>query len=319
VTGAPEDDPPGEAPLPHTLIVPAPAKVNLFLRVVGRRDDGFHDLETLVVPVALEDRLRVHAFADPAVFRSLSVSLEITGDPASTAGVPLDETNLVLRAAAAMSEAAGGIRGFAEFVLEKRVPAAAGLGGGSGDAAAALRALDDLWETDLSDERLRAIGAEIGSDVPAMLAGSAVIARGRGERVEPVVLAGFDMVLVPFPFGVSTADAFRWWDEDGSATGPDPAAVLAAVTSGAVADGLANDLQEPVVARHPEIGRVRDLLLEGGASAAVMSGSGPTMVGVLPPGGRGIEPGATAAIEEISGVPVIETQTRGSSRGVQGG
>ena len=316
MTGSTRDEAPPATP--HTMNVPAPAKVNLLLRVLGRREDGFHDLETLVVPVGLEDRLRVHAFADPQVFRSLSVTLELVGEPADLAGVPLDESNLVLRAAAALSEAAGGVRGFAEFVLEKRVPAAAGLGGGSGDAAAALLALDDLWETRMSEDRLREVGAGVGSDVPALLAGTSVLARGRGERVEPHPVPGFRLVLVPFTFGVSTADAFRWWDEDGSVPGPDPAAALAALRGGLpVADGLVNDLEPPVAARHPEIGAVRGLLVAAGA-AAVMSGSGPTMIGVLPPGSDGIGDTARTAIEEISGRPVIETTSR-TARTSQGG
>ena len=309
MTGSARDGAPPATP--HTLIVPAPAKVNLFLRVLGRREDGYHDLETLVVPVGLEDRLHVHAFADPEVFRSLSVSLELAGDPARLAGVPLDETNLVLRAAAALSEAVGGVRGFAEFVLEKRVPAAAGLGGGSGDAAAALLALNDLWSAGLSDDRLCEVGAGVGSDVPALLARTPVIARGRGERVEPHPVRGFRMVLVPFSFGVSTADAFRWWDEDRAVPGPDPSAALASMSeTGPVAGGLVNDLEPPVVARHPEIGAVRDLLVDAGAVLAVMSGSGPTMVGVLPPGNDEIDVEARAAIEEISGCAAIETATR---------
>ena len=305
-------DDPGALP-PHTLVVPAPAKVNLLLRVLATREDGFHDLETLVVPIGLEDRLHVHAFADPGVFRSLSLSLELEGEPEAVAGVPLDESNLVLRAASALAAAAGGVRGFAEFVLQKRVPAAAGLGGGSGDAAAALLALNDLWGTRLPDERLREVGASVGSDVPALLVGSAAIARGRGERVEPASVPGLRMVLVPFSFGVSTADAFRWWDEDGSVTGAEPAAALAAFRAGAAAPpggGPTNDLEAPVAARHPAIAVVRDLLLEGGAAAALMTGSGPTMVGILPKGRRGIDQGARTAIEQISGRAVIETSSR---------
>jgi len=304
---------------PHTLIVPAPAKVNLFLRVLGRREDGYHDLETLVVPIGLEDRLHVHAFADPAVFRRLSLSLELEGEPQAVAGVPLDESNLILRAASALSAAVGGVRGFADVVLEKNVPAAAGLGGGSADAAATLRALNDLWGAGLSGEGLREIGAGVGSDVPALLVGSAAIARGRGERVEPSPVPALRLVLVPFSFGVSTADAFRWWDEDGSVAGPDPDRILEALRAGdpsaCAADGPANDLETPVIARRPELGRVRDLLVEGGAAAALMSGSGPTMMGLLPPGRDRIDETARAAIEGISGRPVIQTETRAGGPG----
>src|SRR5262249_19539438 len=146
----------------HTRIVSAPAKVNPYLRVLGRREDGYHDLETIVLPVDLADRLQIHAYADET-FRTLSLALDVTGEPGLAARVPVDETNLVFRAARALA-AAGAVRGFAEIVLEKRVAVAAGLGGGSGDAAAALRALNELWGVGSTDEELLALGAEIGSD-----------------------------------------------------------------------------------------------------------------------------------------------------------
>ena len=305
---------------PHTLIVPAPAKVNLFLRVLGRRDDGYHELETLMVPMGLADRLRVHAFADSGVFRSLSVTLELAGDPEYLAGVPFDESNLVLRAAAALSEAAGGIRGFAEFVLDKRVPAAAGLGGGSGDAAAALTTLNALWNLGLGDEELGRVGAQVGSDVPALLAGRPVVARGRGERVEAAVVARLALVLVTFSFGVSTADAFGWWDEDGGQTGPDPAGALAALRPGAFGDGglaslaalLRNDLEKPVAGRHPAVHEVKERLHRAGVPVAVMSGSGPTVVGILPPDTRRLGAQAERDLERIAGRPVLYTDSEGS-------
>src|SRR6185503_6827986 len=116
-------------------------------------------------------------------------SLEATGDTGLLARVPLDETNLILRAAHALA-VAGEVRGFAEFVLEKRVPVAAGLGGGSADAAAALRVLNRLWALGMPDDELHAVGATVGSDVPALLMGGPCVARGRGERVELAAAPG---------------------------------------------------------------------------------------------------------------------------------
>ena len=304
----------------HTLDVPAPAKVNLFLRVLGRRDDGYHELETLVAPVGLADRLRVHAFSDAEVFRSLSVTLELAGSRRDAAGVPLDESNLVLRAAAALSEAAGGVRGFAEFVLEKRVPVSAGLGGGSGDAAAALRALNTLWNLDLGDEELARVGSAVGSDVPALLAGHPVVARGRGERIDAAAVAGLALVLVTFSFGVSTADAFGWWDEDGGQTGPDPAGALAALRPGALRDGgdlaslatlLRNDLEKPVAGRHPAVREVKERLRHAGVAAAIMSGSGPTVVGIRSPDMRRLDAQAERDLERIAGRPVLYVDSEG--------
>ena len=312
MTGLPLDEL-GPAGLPaHTVIVPAPAKVNPFLRVLGRREDGYHDLETIVLPIDLADRLQIHAYADET-FRTLSLSLDVTGEALLAARVPLDETNLVLRAARALAED-GGIRGFAEIVLEKRVPVAAGLGGGSGDAAAALGALNQLWMLGRSDADLRARGAEIGSDVPALLVGGPCLARGRGELVERVAVPRLELVVVGFSFGVSTADAFGWWDEDGAVSGPEPGAAVSAlqrVAAGApeAAAALTNDLEAPVARRHDAVRQARERLVAAGVPS-FMTGSGPTVVGVLPLGqGRRLSPDAERDLERIAERPVRYTTT----------
>jgi len=266
-----------------TRVVAAPAKLNLFLRVLGRRADRYHELDTVVLPISLADSLTVHAFADPGSFRTLSVSLHVTGDPSIAAGVPRDETNLALRAALSLA-AATGSRGFAEITLDKRVPAAAGLGGGSADAAATLLALNDLWGTGLGAAELAAVGASVGSDVPALLAGGPVRARGRGEVVEPASVAPLRWVVVTPPFGIRTPDAFRWWDDDGGLTGPDPASLVRAAANGrpeAIGPLLFNDLEDPVLRRHPTLRHTRERLLRSGAVGAVLCGSGPTMAGLL--------------------------------------
>ncbi|HYT79878.1 MAG TPA: 4-(cytidine 5'-diphospho)-2-C-methyl-D-erythritol kinase [Actinomycetota bacterium] len=273
--------------LPDTCRVEARAKVNLFLRVLGRRPDGYHDLETLIVPIELTDHLEIHAHSDPAQFRTLALSLEVSGDPALVRDVPLDDSNLVLRAARSLADEVGA-RGFADIALEKRVPAAAGLGGGSSDAAAALRALNDLWECHLDDDALSEVGQTVGSDVPALLLGGAALARGRGERVEPVSLPSLGLALVTFRYGVSTADAFRWWDEDGGRTGPDPEPLLAATRGGDPARLgrlLYNDLEDAVIRRHPAIGEAKERLLNGGAAGVVMCGSGPSLAALIPADG----------------------------------
>jgi 4-diphosphocytidyl-2-C-methyl-D-erythritol kinase len=283
--------------LPNTIRLPARAKVNLFLRVLGPRGDGYHDLETLVVPISLADTVEVHAFSDPSRFRTLSLSLDVAGDPRLVRGVPADETNVAIRAAMALADR---IRpfGFAEIRLEKVVPSAAGLGGGSADAAATLEALDRLWGSGLSVEELRDVGAAVGSDVPALMAGGPVVARGRGERVEPIALPALEWRLITFPFGVSTADAFRWWDDDGAATGPDPGPVLEAARSGdhgRLGPLLYNDLEEPVMRRHPAVREAKERLVAAGAAGAIMCGSGPSVAGLVPGG---------AALQINGGLPV---------------
>ncbi len=294
---------------PNTATVAAPAKVNLFLRVLGRREDGYHDLESLVVPISLADRLEVHAHADPTEFRTLSFSLAVLGPPDLVRRVPADESNLILRAALAMAERAG-LRGFAEFRLEKRIPAAAGLGGGSSDAAAALGALNALWGEPLDGEQLGSVAAEVGSDVPALLLRAPALIGGRGERVRPGPDLELSVALVTFGFGVATADAYRWWDQDDGATGPDPGPALEAFAAGSVDERvLFNDLEEPVARRHPEIGWAKEALLRAGATATVMCGSGPSVAGFLPKAMERLPSDAEARLEAISARPVAYTRS----------
>jgi 4-diphosphocytidyl-2-C-methyl-D-erythritol kinase len=294
-----------DRPMPTTTAI-APAKINLFLRVLGRRPDGYHDLESLVVPISLADRLEIHAASDPE-FRTLSFSLEVSGDPDTVRGVPVDESNLVLRAAKALADRAG-VRGFADIRLEKAIPAAAGLGGGSSDAAATLRTLNELWEAGLSEQDLFEVAAEIGSDVPAMLREGAVLMEGRGDRVVgrpvPGPLSG---VLATFGFGVQTRDAFGWWDSDGGTTGPDPRRLLESLSEAPEGFGplLFNDLEEPVTRRHPEIGRVKEALVRGGAAGVLMAGSGPTVFGLLDTGSA-LDPEARREVDELTGRPVMD-------------
>jgi 4-diphosphocytidyl-2-C-methyl-D-erythritol kinase len=256
----------------------AHAKLNVFLRVLGRRDDGYHDVETLVLPISLADDVTV----EPA--HELTLSLE---GPAAER-VPVDDTNLALRAARAfaaeIAKAGGGEPAGAHITVEKRIPVAAGLGGGSADAAATLLLLDELWAVGWGRDGLARLAGEVGSDVPALLLGEPVYAAGRGERVSPVFVQSTTWVVKPWAFGVSSADAYEWWDEQ-AATGPDAGALIAAAEAGnnaLLGSALYNDLQEPVAARHPEISHTIEAFVEAGAEGAVMSGSGPTVVALCP-------------------------------------
>jgi 4-diphosphocytidyl-2-C-methyl-D-erythritol kinase len=233
----------------------AHAKINVYLRVLGRRPDGYHDIDSLIVPVSLADTLTVRLDAE--------LRLSVKGDLTET--VPLNESNLVLRAARTLATAAGVDLG-ADIELEKRIPVSAGLGGGSADAAATLHALNDLWGCDLPGDGLAEIGAEIGSDVPALVAGGPVRIRGRGELVEAATVEPGWWILHPLPFPVSVEDAYRWWDEDGRPTDPRPGRA-------------ANDLEGPVARRHPEITEAVERLVAAGADDVHMSGSGPTVAG----------------------------------------
>jgi 4-diphosphocytidyl-2-C-methyl-D-erythritol kinase len=259
------------------LQMQAHAKVNVFLRVLGRRDDGYHDVETLLLPISLADQVTV----EPA--GELTVSIE---GPAAE-GVPPDDGNLAIRAARALAAevgAGGSEAPGARITIEKRIPVAAGLGGGSADAAATLLLLDELWAVGSGRDGLARLAAEIGSDVPALLLGEPAYAEGRGERVAPVLVQSTTWIVKPFAFGVSSADAYAWWDEQ-AATGPDAGALIAAAEAGnnsLLGSALYNDLQGPVAARHPEISQTIETFIEAGAEGAVMSGSGPTVAALCP-------------------------------------
>jgi 4-diphosphocytidyl-2-C-methyl-D-erythritol kinase len=254
---------------PREVTRRAHAKINVFLRVLGSRGDGYHDVETLVLPISLHDVVTV---AEAARF-----SLEVDGEPA--ADLPDGpHVNLAGRAAKALASHVGRPPDVT-VRLHKRIPIAAGLGGGSADAAATLLALDELWSCGLAPQELSSLGARLGADVPAMLAAEPVLATGRGERLTPVHAQTTWWVLRPFGFGVAAADAYAWWDE-APTSGPDAGVLIAALEVGdltLLGDALYDDLQAGVVARHPEVGATVDALVDAGALGAIVSGSGPTV------------------------------------------
>lgn len=254
--------------------IDCPPKVNLYLRVVRRREDGYHELETVFQSIDGGDTL----LACPAAALSLSCS-----DPE----LPTDERNLALRAALALRARcpAAANRG-AALTLIKRVPVGSGLGGGSADAAGALRLLHRLWESPLPPSVLREIAAELGSDVPFFLLGGTAVARGRGEQLEPVLLPPgrppLWLVLLTPPVRIATPWAYAHWRPE-AAGGPDLETFLAALASGEperIAATLRNDLEPGVAAAVPEIAAARRWLLEQGLPGARMTGSGSAVFGI---------------------------------------
>jgi 4-diphosphocytidyl-2-C-methyl-D-erythritol kinase len=254
----------------------AHAKVNVFLRVLGRRDDGFHDIETLVLPVSLHDVVTARWNPD----RAGTVVMAIHA-PSAEPIAKVD--NLAVKASDLLGQAAfpdPSMRPVPLVEVEKWTPIAAGLGGGSADAAATLLVLNELWGAGFDDMRLAELGLQLGSDVPAMLAGAPVLVGGRGERLTPVRCSTTWWVLAPFDFPVRSADAYAWWDRAGD-TGPDPGALIAALESGdveLVGGAMFNDLEAGVVREHPEVGRTVEAFRGSGALGAIVSGSGPTVV-----------------------------------------
>ena len=249
----------------------APAKLNFSLQILGKREDGFHELETLMVPVAgLCDRLEIN--------RSESFELE-TG----SAEVGPVEDNLVTRALR-LFEKSTGRRCPYHIKLEKRIPSGAGLGGGSSDAAAVLRALNDVEKIDFSGAELEEMAALLGSDVPFFLRDSPCWCRGRGEVLEETSLPAQEVVLLKPAFSVNTVDAYRRWSESTNLAGVfyDPQRV----------DDLrmVNDLERPAFAKFPFLAELKMWLLDRhGVKGAMMSGSGATVFAILEEGVRAAE------------------------------
>jgi 4-diphosphocytidyl-2-C-methyl-D-erythritol kinase len=257
--------------------LPAFAKINLGLRVLGRRPDGYHEIRTLFQTITLQDDLTFEATADGRLEL-------ICTDPS----IPTDESNLVLRAASLLRERYG-VTGGARVRLEKRVPAGGGLGGGSSDAAATLLALSHLWNLKTDARELSDLGARLGADVPFFLAGGTALGTGTGTDITPLGDAPKMHLLVVTPdVRVSTAEAYGALGAH--ALTKDDALVNLSVSRAAadfpdsLCDVWSNDF-EPVVARlRPEIGRARDALTGAGAMRASLSGSGSSVYGVFESG-----------------------------------
>jgi 4-diphosphocytidyl-2-C-methyl-D-erythritol kinase len=252
--------------------VRAYAKVNLDLRVLGARADGYHELRTVFQSIALHDTLL--CTARPGEFAV----------KCRTAAVPLDRTNLVWRAAEGLWTAMGRPGEPRDVVvwIRKQIPMQAGLGGGSANAAATLLALARLWGG-VPIPTLRDVAAGIGADVPYFLSGGTALGLGRGEEIYPLVdLPTHWVVVVQPPYGVSTAEAYSWYDEDRAAGLREPREPQTLpVPWPTRAAQMINDLEPPVVRRHPEIGTLKSLLREAGAVAAAMSGSGSAVFGLF--------------------------------------
>jgi len=257
---------------PRRLLTRAHAKVNLDLRVLGTRPDGFHELRTVFQAIELHDTL---------------ISVERPGPftvKCRMPGVPLDDTNLVWLAAAGLWKALGrgGQPRDAVVTIEKRIPMQAGLGGGSADAAAALLALARHWGG-APVTLLREVGISIGADVSFFLSGGTALGLGLGEEIYPLVdLPPHWIVIVRPPFGVSTAEAYSWYDDDRSAGLKETRELqMLPVPWPTRAAQMINDLEPPVVRRHPEITALKAALREAGAVASAMSGSGSAVFGLF--------------------------------------
>ena len=286
--------------------VAAQAKLNLFLRVLAREDSGYHQIETLFCRIALADAVTVRALPSGR-------ALECHGQWVPAGGLGPVEKNLGWRAATAYAEATGFPQGF-HVTIEKRIPVGAGLGGGSADAGAVLRALNALNPRPLASTDLLPIAASLGADVPFLTGEDALaLAWGYGDRMAalPALPSSAVWLLVP-DHAVNTAEAYRWLDEAGRPAGPSLISGAELGTWEGVAAVAVNDFEEVVGERVPRIGRLLERLrsaelrtLLGPGSSVLMTGSGSTIAVVS---GQP-RPLHLDALPSFAGVTLIETET----------
>ena len=271
----------------------APGKINVFLKVGAVMDDGYHDLATAFQAVSLYEDVRARA-AD-------GFSVEFTGSVDSS-GLAVDESNLAIKAARALAKATG-FRGGVHLQIDKNVPIAGGMGGGSADAAATLLACDALWGTEASKEELLRIAGTLGADVPFAFTGGTAIGTGRRDRLSPAQAKGqFHWVLALAEFGMSTPSVYSELDVHRTRHAQDifpaqlqptvDANVLQALRAGdpaMLAESMHNDLQAPALHLAPGLARVLELGEANGALAGILSGSGPTVAFLVPDVDAGLE------------------------------
>lgn len=265
--------------LASSIVVRAPAKLNLFFEILARRNDGYHEIETLMVPISLYDTLEVAG--NPEGHVKVDCRWAAPSWASELGELPSEQDNLVTRAVKLLRDRAQ-VRQGASIELVKRIPSAAGLGGGSSDAAAALLAANALWNLDWDRKMLSKLGAEIGSDVPFFLGEGAAVCRGRGERVEPVdSLSPLSFVVVRPPEGLSTAKVYANCAASDQVRPLEP--LVAALRAGdmrGVARFTHNRLEDAAQPLSPWIGRLQREFAAQDCIAAQMSGSGSAYFGI---------------------------------------
>ena len=254
------------------VTIRAHAKINLDLRVLGMRPDGFHELRTVFQAISLYDSIR-------CIPREGPFAIEC-----NVAGVPLDKSNLIWRAAEALWRSlrrSGPVRD-AVIQLEKQIPLQAGLGGGSSDAAAVLMALTHAWRVPVRPSQLTDVAAHLGADIPFFLAGGTALGLGRGDEIYPLTDLPRHWIVLLIPgFGVSTSEAYGWYDgEPELSRAPREAQHVPGPWPSRAAQ-MINDLEAPIARHHPEIDQMKAAMRRAGALAAAMSGSGSAVFGLF--------------------------------------
>ncbi|MGE5703897.1 MAG: 4-(cytidine 5'-diphospho)-2-C-methyl-D-erythritol kinase, partial [Clostridia bacterium] len=251
----------------------APAKINLTLDVLAKRADGYHEVEMVMTTVDLADRVDLTLLPDREIRLECSASF-----------VPDDARNHAYKAAQLLQERYNVQHGV-HIYIDKQIPVAAGLAGGSSDAAATLRGLNKLWKLGLDLGELAEVGAMIGSDVPFCVYGGTALAHGRGEKLTPLMTpVPCWVVLAKPPVGVSTADVYGNLVVDRIAEHPSTESMIRAIAEqdfSLMCDSLGNVLEEVTLSRYPQVRQIKELMLASGADGVLMSGSGPTVFALV--------------------------------------
>ncbi|WP_244093864.1 4-(cytidine 5'-diphospho)-2-C-methyl-D-erythritol kinase [Jeotgalibacillus sp. R-1-5s-1] len=254
------------------MMVKAPAKINLSLDVLHKRPDGFHEVEMVMTTVDLADRIELHEVK--------GTRIQIVSHDRF---VPSDQRNLAYKAAEKLQKKYQVNKGV-EITIHKQIPVAAGLAGGSSDAAATLKGLNKLWDLGLSADELAEVGTEIGSDVAFCIYGGTALATGRGEKIEELPAPPKCWVVLAKPsIGVSTADIYQNLKLD-KADHPDTKAMVQAIHDqdyDGICQNLGNALESVTLNLYPEVRQIKEQMHRFGADAVLMSGSGPTVFGLV--------------------------------------
>ncbi|WP_067729708.1 4-(cytidine 5'-diphospho)-2-C-methyl-D-erythritol kinase [Oceanobacillus damuensis] len=255
-----------------TILEKAPAKINLSLDVLRKRDDGYHDVEMIMTSIDLADRIELDRLNEDRI----DISLE-------SRYVPSDERNLAYKAARAFKNKYGITEGV-HISIEKSIPVSAGLGGGSADAAAVLRGLNRLWSLNIPFDELADLGSTIGADVAFCVYGNTAIARGYGEKIEKLPSPPPCWIILAKPdIGVSSRTVFGHIELE-KISHPDTNAVLAALKEkdfSKMCRNIGNSLEDITFGLHPEVLRIKEAMVHAGATGVLMSGSGPTVYGLV--------------------------------------
>ena len=251
------------------LIMDSYGKVNLALDILYKRDDGYHEIKSIMQRISLRDRLRFKEIKEGVVIES------------NHPEVPLDSSNLVHKAWEKLSSLTGIKRGIKVFI-EKNIPVAAGLAGGSSNGAATLLALNQLWDLNLSQKELMEIGKDLGADVPFCILGGTALAEGIGERLTPLKSFSGKKILLCNP-GIAISTAYAYQILKLSNERIDIGGIISSIEEDdlrSVAEKMENTMERSIIEKYPIIGEIKDIMLENGALGSLMSGSGSTVFGL---------------------------------------